>query len=191
MQYICGPEWDQRVVNLNPRGNVGIVMSGGIDSWVLYNLLTNHTKPIIFNIVRKDGFDTVDRVRNLTKRPVIGVPESTTHHAMRVPEGIWKILREYDLDELYYGINAGPPTNHFPEFASEDQPRRPWKIIEDQLKAPFLHLYKYHIIDLALKRNIDLSGTMSCIRSTISPCGECWQCREKIWGYSQLGVYNP
>lgn len=188
---VCGPEWDRRVVNLDPTSNVGIIMSGGIDSWVLYNLLTNYTNPKIFNIVRSDGFDTPDRVEALVKKPIIRIPEVSTHHDDRIWMTVESILECYDIDYLYGGINHGPPTEYFPEFDTPDRPYRAWKIDTPRRKVPFLHLYKYHIIDLALTRNIDLSGTMSCIRSIISPCGECWQCREKMWGYEQLGVYNP
>ena len=58
MEIICGPDWDRRVVRIDNYKNPGIIMSGGIDSWVLYNLLDN---PTIFNIARQDKFDSADR----------------------------------------------------------------------------------------------------------------------------------
>ena len=54
------------------------------------------------------------------------------------------------------------------------------------VRLPFLHLYKYHIIDLARQEKIDLSDTMSCIASIDQECGKCWQCMEKKWGIDQI-----
>jgi Queuosine biosynthesis protein QueC len=183
MHYICGPSWDQRVVNIEEVGKVGIVMSGGIDSYVLYHLLTN---PIIFNIKRKDGFDNAERVRRLTGKQVIEVEEVSDNYKNRIGDTMDKILADYNVDQLYMGINHTPPTYYFPEFDVQSKPHRPWRIYGD-VKAPFLHLYKYHIIDLANSLDIDLSDTRSCIGTVSGPeCTTCWQCREKRWGYDQL-----
>ena len=184
MQYICGPEWDQRVVNIPTDKKPGIIMSGGIDSFVMYHLLDN---PIIFNIARADGFDSSTRVKAITNKPVIEIAELTTEHWARVPTAIDYILKNYDIDNLYYGINHTPPLEYFPEFDTSDKPGRPWNITTPRLQTPFLHLYKYHIIYLANQLSIDLSQTRSCIRKTSGEeCGECWQCREKNWGFEQL-----
>lgn len=184
MQYICGPNWDQRVVTINQQGKVGIIMSGGIDSWVLYNLLDN---PTIFNIARADGFDSAARVRQLTGKPVIEIPEITNEHWRRVGTAIDHIFANYNIDQLYYGINVIPPTEYFPEFNSVGKPGRPWRVDRQDLKAPFLHLYKYHIVELANQLHIPLEDTRSCIiNSGGEECGECWQCKEKKWGFQQL-----
>ena len=54
------------------------------------------------------------------------------------------------------------------------------------MKCPFLHLYKYHIIDLANRNNISLEYRHACIEQNKGHCGTCWQCLEKKWGYDQL-----
>ena len=183
MKYICGPDWDQRVVDINELGRVGIIMSGGIDSYVLYNMLKD---PIVFNIRRKDGFDRAERIRNLIHKDIIEVDEVTDDHKDRIGHTIGKILDDYNVDQLYMGINHTPPTYYFSEFDTTNKPHRPWRI-DGVVKAPFLHLYKYHIIDLANKLEIDLSGTRSCIQKVDGDeCGKCWQCCEKRWGYDQL-----
>ncbi len=184
MQYICGPEWDRRVINIKEVGTVGIVMSGGIDSYVLYKLLKD---PIIFNIKRKDGFDNGDRVSRLIGKQIIEYEEVTTDSKKRIGDTMGAILRKFHLTQLYMGINHTPPTDIFPEFDSPGKPHRPWRIDNTIVKTPFLHLYKYHIIDLANQLELDLSETRSCIQNVSGPeCGECWQCREKRWGYEQL-----
>ena len=52
MRYECGPEWDTRIITINPKHlKVGILMSGGIDSWVLFNIIKQVIPEIIiFNI---------------------------------------------------------------------------------------------------------------------------------------------
>jgi len=92
------------------------------------------------------------------------------------------ILENYEIDELYTAVNIIPHTEYFPEFISEGKPGRPWSIPEDEpVKCPFLHLYKYHIIDLANRYNIDLSQTQTCLIQLEGHCGKCWQCLEKQW----------
>ena len=184
MQYICGPNWDRRIISINQKGKVGILMSGGVDSWVLHNMLTD---PIIFNIVRADGFDSAERVRNLTGKPVIEIPELTTDHWHRFNVGIEDILKNYDVDQLYDGTNLNPPIDMFPEFNILSKPHRPWRINVPRYETPFLHLHKYHIIDLAKQLQIPLENTRSCIdNASGDECGQCWQCKEKKWGFQQL-----
>jgi len=184
MQYICGPDWDRRIISIKQQGRVGILMSGGIDSWVLYNMLND---PIIFNIARLDSFDGVDRVRELTGKPIIEIPESSTDHWGRFDVAIEHILNNYDIDQLYHGININPPIDIFPEFNILSKPHRPWRIDHPRLLTPFLHLYKYHIIDLAKQLQIPLDNTRSCIdNASGDECGQCWQCKEKRWGFQQL-----
>ena len=184
MHYICGPDWDQRVISIDQGGKVGIIMSGGLDSWVLYNMLTD---PIIFNITRSDGFDGAARVRELTGKPVIEIPEPTTDHWQRIDIAIENILENCNVDQLYDGNNMTPPIDIFPEFNILSKPIRPWRCDHPRYKTPFLHLYKYHIIDLANQLEIPLDGTRSCIvNASGDECGKCWQCKEKKWGFEQL-----
>tara|TARA_B100000575_G_C23047964_1_gene603257 strand:- start:588 stop:1190 length:603 start_codon:yes stop_codon:yes gene_type:complete len=193
MTYICGPKWDQRVVKINPKGRCAIIMSGGIDSFVLFNLLSLVTYVDVFNVNRQDGFDNYKRVERLTGQKVNIVNELTTNAATRIEYSINQIIKEYNYDEVYAGTNHTPPLAYFPEFDRPDRPKRPWYIDHEKykLRLPFLHLYKYHIIDLARQEKIDLSDTMSCIASTEKECGKCWQCMEKKWGYDLLYNRNP
>ena len=178
-----GPTWDRRLVTISPAGKIALMMSGGIDSLVLYNLIKSYN-PDVYTIDRKDGFDNPSRVESLTNQKVHRFKETTLNPDLRIREAIASIQSKYD--QLYIGINHTPPSHYFPDL-KDGAPYRPWRIQNnDKLIAPFLHLYKYHIIDLANKLNIDLSNTMSCLTNTINECKECWQCREKIWAYKQL-----
>ena len=180
--YECGPEWDRKIVKVTPKPKDAIMMTGGLDSYVLYHLLEN---PIIFNIKRKDRFDNADYIKELTGSDVIEVDEETTG-SDRFKLGAHAIMKEYDIGHLYTGINHTPPLEFFPEFDWYQKPNRPWRIDHDQFKAPFLHLYKYHIIDLGLSLGLDLDVTHSCLKERKTHCGKCWQCQEKQWGFNQL-----
>lgn len=182
INYLVGPKWDRRQITIAPKGSIAILMSGGIDSYVLYNLIKNYD-PTIYNINRADGFDRAWRVEQLTGKPVIRFDETTTNPDNRIKEAIWSIQKKHD--QLYMGMNHIPPIYHFPEFADK-APHRPWHHGNEKLVTPFLHLYKYHIIELADQLSISLKDTHSCISNSSVECGECWQCREKQWGYEQL-----
>ncbi len=190
MKYICGPAWDERVVNINPTGKVGIVMSGGMDSWVLYNLLLRQgSAPTIFNIKRDDDIDSIHHLKVLTGRSdIIQIYGTSNNTFTKIREGIDIVLDQYEMDQLYTGVNIIPHIEYFPEFANDNRPRRPWNIDWPTLRVPFHHLYKYHIIDLAMSNHIDLSNTISCTVNADSHCGECWFCKERQWGYDQLGL---
>lgn len=181
MKMIIGPDWDERYLEIKQEGRVGILMSGGIDSYVLYHLLDN---PMVFNIKRADGFDTADRVRDLIDRPngVIEVDEQSTEHEWRVKNTSEHIIEEYGLDQLYNASNMIPPIHLFPEFA-EGYASRPFRYGNPKVKAPFAFMYKYHIINLAYRLNLDLDKTESCIASTAGGCGMCWHCKERAWGF--------
>jgi len=185
MKYTINPEWDQRLIDINPKGDIGIVMSGGIDSWILYNLLPPRVK--IFNIKRADGFDNADTIRRLTGRnDIIEIDESTNEHSSRIGIGIQSIIYNYGLDELYCGENMIPPIQHFPEFNNASLPNRIWRNQFIVYKTPFLHLYKYHILSLAESLNISIDDCQSCLVQKIGHCGNCWQCMEISWAKSQL-----
>ena len=126
MTYICGPKWDQRVVEINPKGRCAIIMSGGIDSFVLFNLLNLVSDVDVFNVNRQDGFDNYKRVERLTGQKVNVVNELTTDSATRVEYSIYQIIEEYNYDEVYAGTNHTPPLAYFPEFDTPDRPKRPW-----------------------------------------------------------------
>lgn len=196
MDYICGPEWDKRILTFNSKPNSGILMSGGIDSFVLYNLFEMY-KPKIFHIKLISGADDINHVKKLTKRgDIISVkdypydPKKPTKKFEKVAK---EIFRKYKIDELYLASNRIPPIDCFPEFNSKRKPHRPWVTDNSKIKLPFLTLYKYHIIDLAKRLKIDLSQTQSCLIRKTGHCGKCWQCRERAWAYKQLkmkGYYS-
>ena len=198
LEFTCGPEWDRRVITLRPKKKIGLLVSGGIDSTVLYHLLKDHSDLTLYhmhNIRNKPAYvrnaigdDNLDiktfSEKDFSSTKILG-GELLKLKAISLEQ-------ENDIDQLYSAGNALPPASHFPEF-NIDGIFRSWKFPEDSFMAgPFLPLFKYHIIDLAIKLNIDLTATHSCTRNLDgSECRECFNCMERTWGYAQLGLSDP
>ena len=54
MKFITGPKWDERVITLNPKKKVGVLMSSGVDSTTIFKLLWDNFEDInirIFNVI--------------------------------------------------------------------------------------------------------------------------------------------
>jgi 3'-phosphoadenosine 5'-phosphosulfate sulfotransferase (PAPS reductase)/FAD synthetase len=52
-KFICGPEWDERIVTLDPAKKIGILMSSGVDSTTLFKLILDNfpdTEIRLFNV---------------------------------------------------------------------------------------------------------------------------------------------
>lgn len=183
MIYNVGPKWDRRVVELNPLGNIALLMSGGIDSFVLYNLLHSHNVTVI-NVERQDGYDNYLTIEKLIGRKITRLQESVTESNQRILNAVDQCQSDYD--QVYIGLTRNPPFEYFPEFAKQ-APKRPWKLkYNSKVVAPFLHIHKYHVIELAQQLNIDLTNTLSCLVDKSKNCGNCWQCKERKWGFDQL-----
>lgn len=184
-KYITGPDWDVRLVTITQKTNSAILMSGGIDSWVLYNLLDKNIK--VFTYLRTDGIDDIDKVKRLTGRDdIIGIPNNGINKFNFDYCQDW-IMANFNIDEVFIATNVIPHLAYFPEFNEDGVPDRLWVNDDiDRVKTPFSHLYKYHIIDIARKNDIDITQTISCLRLIDKNCGQCWQCKERQWGFNQL-----
>jgi len=185
-QYFCGPTWDTRVVNINPKSEVALLMSGGIDSLVLYHLLSRYSDVDVYTAYRGDGFDEPTHVASLIGH----YPKTIKVDPSNPPEMMVKAIQNIKGKDIYLGLNVQPPIEHFPQFDIDGRPYRPFHIPFPNIHAPFLHLYKYHIIDLAHTEDIDISETQSCLEYTVGHCGRCWQCREITWAFDMLGKDN-
>ncbi len=201
-KWYCGPTWDERVVNIEPRGNLGVLVSSGLDSTTLLALLASvypHEKITLFNI--QTGPNTVkpvieDILRQLDLKMKINIVGQSrwqipmyNHHA-RIFLAMDEIRREWPIDQLYCGNIQSPREEFFPRFDihSPEFPKRPWRTNDPFLKNPFEHLEKYHVIDLGRRIGIEqiYNTTISCNRYELWHCGECMGCDELKWAYDQL-----
>ena len=80
-----------------------------------------------------------------------------------------------------------------PQARGTEKGYRPWRIENPGLKVPFLHLYKYHLIDLYYRFDVEelLIPTHSCTTLTAGRCNDCNWCWERAWAFEQLERTDP
>jgi hypothetical protein len=193
----CGPPTNKRILNvyLNPlRRNVGVLVSGGMDSALLYYLLIKLNveqglthKIIPYTILRKDGscqfaqaiIDYVHDLFNLPRLVTKAVGDPTLPESLQVESGCSDVLMKSNI--LYLGL--------IEELAIHTIGwRDPIKWTEThERKYPFKDLNKSHIVDLIyhFKHERLFELTHSC--NMPGKCGSCNGCNERQWGFDQLG----
>ena len=57
----------------------------------------------------------------------------------------------------------------------------------------FLHLYKYHVIDLYYRLDAEelINVTHSCTATKEGHCYDCMWCHERQWAFKQLNLVDP
>lgn len=201
MKFTCGPEWDERILNLNPKKKIGVLVSSGLDSTTLLGLLHNNfdVEITLFNI--QTGPNPIKPViNNLLDLMNISLPLNIigqsrwqipmyNHHA-RIWLAFEEVRTQWDVEELYCGNIQSPREEFFPTFNihSPEFPKRPWLTSDPFLKNPLEHLEKYHVVDLGRRYGLDhlYKTTISCNRYELWHCGECMGCKELAWAYKQL-----
>jgi len=197
----CGPVIDKRILNvyLNPlRRKVGVLVSGGMDSALLYYLLvklnveqgfTHKITP--YTILRKDGScqfaqPIIDYVHDLFDLPHVSteiVGDPSLPEIEQVESGCKDVLKKSNV--VYLGL--------IEELAIHTVGwRDPIKWTETETrKYPFKDLNKSHIVDLIYHFNQEplFELTHSC--NMPGKCGSCNGCNERQWGFDQLGRTDP
>ena len=194
----CGPAHDLRTLNIElpAKQRIGVMVSGGIDSTLLYYLLqylkkTQKTNHVIrpFMVPRKEGSTIfakpmVNHVHGLLDLPpsyptIVG--NNIVEESKQVESGIIKAVTFAKIEIIYIGALYIRP-EHLIGL------ERPITIETDIIKFPLLHLEKSHVIDLYYKLGIEniLQYTHSCIKNEETPCGICHGCAERIWGFNEL-----
>lgn len=186
MQLDCGPAHDRRLVNITiptDRTAVGIFLSGGLDSAILYHLLTKYTGstvvPIVIEKTPASRYFAQAVVNCLTPGRVAIIVRSKT-----VQGAILEVRSQFDY--LYLGL-----IEERAEFLIGWTPSN----VPDNYfrKSPLLHVNKSHIIDLVVqeKQEILFHLTHSCATQHIGRCMTCNRCRERAWGFEQLVLTDP
>lgn len=194
------------MLNINVYANfrrVAVLYSGGADSTLLYYLVATHllnegkdtqldllivdrhNKPIeravnLYNTVKEKINDRYSQLK------IITVPDDTPGHL----QVIKTVEQEQDnYDAILWGVNQYPDDETI-------RPQRAFTVDFDsyinhpKLKLPFANLKKSDIIEMFIQLGIEdiLHNTHSCGRPGPEPCGECFNCRERIWAFDQLGL---
>lgn len=187
----------------NPNARVGLMISGGLDSAVLLAALlhASQTEKIpldlqLFSVKKQDGgYQYVPEIAsylskkfNVPLRSQMFVGNGELHHRLVNQSGIDEIFAKGLAEEVFIGINPIPPIP-LPGLA----PIRSKTIGMRGLRAPFLKMYKTHILNLALQ--LDCAGlfplTHTCTQQPTGSCGICWACSERKWAFDQMNLNDP
>lgn len=193
----------------NPR--VGVMLSGGPDSAILYYLLAKeniqremdnqfHEDIDQYQIVpmcapKKDGADhyaelinkEVYRLLGRAAPPILYVGNPWQRHDVIVTNAIVNALHYNVVSRVFVADNITPPAK-FPGL----EPRRVRSNHEEVIQ-PFFDLTKDRILDLFYINGVSdlLKITHTCTEQPKGRCGQCWQCHERAWGFEQLGLKDP
>jgi predicted phosphoadenosine phosphosulfate sulfurtransferase len=183
------------------RRRIAVLVSGGLDSAVLYYLVKylslqdSRYDVTPYTLDREDGSKThaqpvIDYVHdklNCDRRLTRYVPLSTQDSNMQVSQGLSLVLKK-TTNIIYLGY-----IKTLPEHAMHGVPP-PFVAIDTEIvKHPFMSLTKAHIVDIAIKLDtIKLFElTHSCVYDIVGRCGVCNRCNERAWAFEQLSLDDP
>jgi 7-cyano-7-deazaguanine synthase in queuosine biosynthesis len=183
------------MINLeNYPDDIALLFSGGVESTLLLYLISTgivkhypnkyltlyildrHNKPI------DKAHAVVNMVFNKTKLSVplkfLSIPKVLQH-------------REISLASKIIGLRHSIVVCGFNKYPTDDSIRPKYLVSIDEdrkLNFPFAHIEKSIIIQEFFNLGISdiLSFTHSCGSNLDSPCGKCFNCRERIWAYNTI-----
>jgi hypothetical protein len=174
---------------------IGCLVSGGIDSAILYFLLieeninTGNKFQITPYTILRIGAETparnvinwIHQYYGLPKTDLNIVGDPTLPQIEQVDSGFSQILGK-EVDFIYMGIIADRPEHYVNWFKYEFKETF-------YFRYPLLHLEKSHVIDLFVQKNVlDLIRlTTSCNDGQLA-CGTCNGCTARRWGFEQLNI---
>jgi len=213
VDVVVGPKWDRRVIDLEiPYGkSVGLMVSSGLDSAILlYTLykvnpgasITTFCVPREADDAKTHSYAVHEKVSDLLGKKIPMPTLIGTSVDENSVSATRHLLDSGDLDLIYDGVNHQPPLGFgFYESSNMETAEsrgttkgyRAWRIERDGLVTPFLHTYKYHLIDLYYKFSVEelIKPTHSCTALTVGRCSKCNWCWERAWAFEQLGRTDP
>jgi hypothetical protein len=171
---------------------IGLFASGGFDStlllFVCLTIYQQHRLPLnlrIFTVPRHDdSIAHASRIVNFfneqfnTSLEISTVGNPNLSHEQQVLSGV---MQARDLcDHLLIGDTSNP--THLPNGPARVRSMSP------RFVQPFFDWTKKQTVQLAhelgqLEKIAELTHT--CTESSSIRCGQCWQCLERAWGFSQ------
>lgn len=170
-----------------PDGRVGIFISGGLDSALLYHLILKENKDVVPLLVFKNNpqynyaRDVIHHLQTLhqTYREPILLRNKDVRTALKEAVGS-------GFDLIYLGV-----TKELEEFLVDWQPNN---FTDTQwVRGPFKDMDKSQVVQLAVDNQAEFlfSITHSCAAQPVGRCGTCNRCRERSWAFSLLGLTDP
>lgn len=175
--------------------DIALLYSGGVDSTLLFYLISREIvthypeKTLTLYIIDRynkpfiKANDVFRRIINKTNLQVklqqLVIPTVSQQHEILVASRIMAIHHSV----VVCGFNKYP----------SNETIRPNHIVNvrdsDKVKFPFAHLEKDKIVQEFFNLGIDdiLPFTHSCGSNNSTPCGVCFNCREREWAYTLIG----
>lgn len=205
MNIICGPKNDQRTIKITlpkNKSRIGVLVSGGIDSAILYyvllleNKLRGNIHEIVpISIMRKEGskyFSSLvvgyinPQFQLVFQDPQI-VGDNTLPEDQQVKSAVDEAIA-LGFDIVYAGVIQQLPQHmvNWEPIPSRETAR---------FKTPFLNINKSHIIDMIIKFKQEtlfyITHSCSSENYQIGRCNGCNGCNERSWGFAQLELTDP
>lgn len=205
MEYKCGA--NNEIVNITlPVGKnkkILFAISGGADSAILLYILakmnrdleTGHTF-IPFTVPRPDGganyspkiVSWIANKLNIDIPAPMIVGDGNLPHNIVVKVVIAELMSDNKYDYLYVAENKIPP-DIIDGLAPVRAPHPNFR----RAALPFWGVTKDCSIDLYYREGIPelLELTHSCTELVNERCNRCFQCNERSWAFSKLGITDP
>ena len=188
-------------VKLTLHRRIGVLVSGGLDSALLYYLIRKLTlsddrySVIPYTIIRNDGssryaqpvIDYVHEILGVEQQYATKLDIDETDSELQVAAGM-RELRNTDRNLIYIGI-----IQTLEEHALHDVPKPYVPTNSERFNYPLKDLNKAHIVQLIVQLGLEKLFTLthSCVYDIDIPCGVCNRCNERAWAFSQLGLIDP
>lgn len=175
-------------MNINvPPGRVGIFISGGLDSALLYHLILLNNKTVIPLLVFKNN-EQYNRAREVITylqkchgthvEPILLKNKDIRLGVLEAIKMGFSLMFVGVIEEKKEFLVGWAPNNF-----KDTQ----W------VHGPLKNLDKSQIIDLVIKHNMEhlFLITHSCASQGEGRCNTCNRCRERQWGFESLGLTDP
>jgi 7-cyano-7-deazaguanine synthase in queuosine biosynthesis len=189
-------------------GPIGIVMSGGADSSLLFYILMKYAPGPIHAISCANGrtnnrepygaLNVINRCIELTER------KDVFFYSYWVDHKLWdnmisrEVVKRADVNVVYGGFTRPPPEGAIVDFDTDaafgavETPGlvSPYYYENNRLYYPFANINKKGVAELYKELDIEdlYSYTRSCESLTLTTghCGKCWWCKERVWAFGRL-----
>jgi len=177
---------------------VGVFVSGGWDSAVLWYIIKQHClrnkiECVPFTVPKLDGaVNFANKVLEWScgefgipivyTNPVGSIEGEDT--SAYVKSGVVEVLENKMADVVYTAVNKYPSWMEPPAdrvFTKDTE-------YEDIVRQPFADLYKSDIVNLAFELGIAnriMYITHTCTEREHGRCNLCWWCKEREWAFSE------
>ena len=209
MKITIGPNHLERefTFTIPEVDNIGIFMSGGLDSSAMLSL-------ILKELVETDRLNTVSLTAFTLEKPT-GEPIYATRILKKFEDHFQvNILHVNNILNTEEAIRQGrmdsnvivetcKQFNGLMYLSGNNMPSPDIKIFKGGLgfvykqtllyQQPFLDLLKPQMTDILYKLGTDfiIPYTHSCSRQLSGKCNSCYSCKERSWGFEELGLADP